>query len=140
MAPRLLVAFGSDRLGSVPGVGAVTVDVVLSEVGDVRRFRSAEQVIAYAGLAPGQRESAGKTKHLGISKEGSPLFRWALVEAAWRLVRYSPRWARIHEQLRRRRGKKKAIVGVARRLLTVLVAVWRDGAAYDPLGRAAAAR
>jgi transposase len=127
-------------LGSVPGVGAVTVDVVLSEVGDVRRFRSAKQVVAYAGLAPGQRESAGKTKELGISKEGSRLLRWALVEAAWRLVRFSPRWARIHDQLRRRRGKKKAIVAVARRLLTVLVAVWRDGATYDPLGRSTAAR
>lgn len=124
-------------LVSIPGVGALTADVVLCEIGDIRRFRSVKQVVAYAGLAPGQRESAGRTKQLGITKQGSRLLRWAVVEAAWRLIRRSPRWAAIHEQIRRRRGKKKATVAIARRLLTVMAAVWRDGRAYDPLGRAA---
>src|SRR5205823_3699464 len=53
-------------LSSVPGVGPVTVDVVISEVADVRRFRSVKDVVAYAGLAPGFRESAGKRQALGI--------------------------------------------------------------------------
>jgi transposase len=126
-------------LASIPGVGAVTVDVALSELGDIGRFRSAKQVAAYAGLVPGQRESAGKVKQLGLTKQGSRLLRWALVEAAWRLVRRSPRWQAVFERLKKRRGAKKAIVAIARRLLTVMVAVWRSGAAYDPLGRPAAA-
>jgi transposase len=117
-------------LESIPGVGAVTVDVVLAEVGDVQRFRSEKRVASYAGLAPGQRESAGRSKELGISKEGSRLLRWALVEAAWRLVRHSQRWQRVYEQLCKRRGKKKAIVAVARRLLGVMVALLRSGQAY----------
>jgi transposase len=117
-------------LATIPEVGPVTIDVVVSEVGDVRRFRSAKQVTAYAGLAPGRRESAGKSKDLGITKEGSRRLRWALVEAAWRIVRRSPRWQTIYEQLWRRRGKKKAVVAVARRLLTVMVALLRSGQSY----------
>jgi hypothetical protein len=67
---------GPRGLESIPGVGDMTVDVVISEVGDVRRFRSAKRVSAYAGLAPGQRESAGRSKSLGITKEGSRLLRF----------------------------------------------------------------
>ena len=119
-----------DVLGSIPAVGPVTVDIVLSELGEVGRFRSAKQVAAYAGLAPGQRASAGRSKELGISKEGSPLLRWALVEAAWRLVRKSRRWGAVFEGLAKRRGRKKAIVAVARRLLGVMVALLRTGQRY----------
>jgi len=120
-------------LGSVPSVGTVTVDVVLSELADVQRFPSAKDAVAYAGLAPGFRESAGKRRNLPISKEGSRLLRWALVEAAWRLVRLSNKWRSVFEKLSQRRGKRKAIVAVARRLLTILVAVWRSGSCYRPV-------
>ncbi len=117
-------------LRSVPGIGVVTVDIILSEIGDIHRFRSLKEVAAYAGLVPGRRESAGKTKELGITKDGSRLLRWAMVEAAWRLVRRSSRWRYVFEQLQKRRGRKKAIVAVARRLLGVVVAVWRKGEKY----------
>jgi transposase len=112
-------------------VGTVTVDVVVSELGDVRRFRSAKQVCAYAGLAPGQRESAGRSKQLGITKEGSALLRWVLIEAAWQLVYRTRRWGAVFETLARRTGKKKAIVAVARRLLCVMVSLLRSGRAYQ---------
>ncbi len=65
-------------LASVPEVGPVTTDVILSEAGDVRRFRGSKRIVAYAGLDPGIRESAGKGKQLSITKEGSRLLRWAL--------------------------------------------------------------
>ena len=118
-------------LQTIPGVGTVTVDVVVSELGDVRRFRSAKQVCAYAGLVPGQRESAGHSKQLGITKEGSKLLRWVLVEAAWQLVYRTNRWKAIFEALARRMGKKKAIVAVARRLLCVMFSMLRSGRGYQ---------
>lgn len=117
-------------LSSIPYVGPVTVDVVVSELGDIRRFRSAKRVTAYAGLAPGRRESAGHSKELGITKEGSRLLRWALVESSWRLVSHSRRWQRIFANLAQRRGRKRAVVAVARRLLTVMVALLRSGQRY----------
>jgi transposase len=119
-------------LATMPEVGCVTTDVVLSETGDVRRFRGAKRIVAYAGLDPGFRESAGKGKQLSITKEGSRLLRWALIETAWRLVGKTARWRRLFEQLRASTGhKKKAIVGVARRVLCVMYAMLRDGKAYQ---------
>jgi len=117
-------------LASMPQVGATTIDIVISELGDVGRFSSIKKVVAYAGLAPVQRESAGKRKELGISKQGSGLLRWALVEASWRLVRHSRRWGTAFEKLFKRRGKKKAIVAIARRVLGVMVALMRSGQKY----------
>jgi transposase len=117
-------------LRSIPGVGEVTSEVVLAELGDVRRFRSAKQAVAYAGLAPGWRESAGKRKDLPIEKKGSRLLRWTLVESAWLVVRYNPRWRSLFERLAARTGKKKAITAIARRLLSVMVAILRSREPY----------
>ena len=109
----------------------MTIDVVLSELGDWRRFRSAKRAISFAGLDPGYRESDGKGKRLSITKEGSRYLRWALIETAWRLVRKYARWRHIFQTLEKNTGsKKKAIVGVARRLLCVMFAMLRDGQAY----------
>ena len=117
-------------LKSIPCVGDVTVDIVLAEVGDVRRFSSQRKATAYAGLAPGIRESAGKRKELGITKTGSKLLRWALVEAAWRLVGRTRRWGLLYHRLRDRCGAKKAIVAVARRLWCVMVSMMHKGERY----------
>ncbi len=117
-------------LGTIPGVGAVTVDVIVSELGDISRFKNARAVTAYAGLAPGVRQSAGKSKEMGISKQGSGLLRWALVESAWRLVARSGRWKVVYEGIKKRRGGKKAIVAVARRLLGVMVAMLKTRSPY----------
>ncbi len=121
------------KLATIRGVGPVTIDVVVSELGDVSRFPSSKAVTAYAGLAPAVRQSAGKGKNLGITKEGSPLLRWALVEASWRVIRQSMAWERIYERIKKRAGGKKAIVAVARRLLCVMYAMVRDGTNYDLL-------
>lgn len=118
-------------LATMPGMGPVTIDVVLSELGDVRRFRSQKQVAAYAGLAPGIRQSAGRTKQQGITKEGSRMLRWAMVELSWRMVRQTRRWGLVYEKLKQRRGAKKAIVAVARRLLGVVVSLLRSGRQYS---------
>lgn len=119
-------------LHTIPGVGTVTVEAFLSEVGDVRRFGSQKQVAAYAGLSPGQRESAGKVKELNITHRGSRLLRWALNQAAWQLVRRDLRWRMIFEGIAKRRGKKKAITAISRRLLCVMVSMVQRGERYRP--------
>lgn len=118
-------------LETMPGMGPVTIDTILCELGDVRRFRAQRQVTAYAGLAPGIRQSASRTKQLGITKEGSRLLRWALVELAWRVVGKTRRWGLVYERLKQRRGAKRAIVAIARRLLGVIVAMLRSGKRYS---------
>jgi transposase len=117
-------------LASIPCVGAVTIDIVLAELGDVRRFKNAKQVAAYAGLAPRVRESADRRKDGGITKEGSGLLRWALIQTAWRAVGKTRRWGLAYEKLQRRKGGKRAIVAIARRLLAVMVSLLRRGERY----------
>jgi len=118
-------------LDSIPQIGPVTIDVILSELGDWRRFGSAKAAVAYAGLDPGVRQSAGKRLDMHISKEGSRILRWALIEAAWRLVAHLPRWRRLFEKLHANTGsKKKAIVGVARHLLCAMFSMLQAGQAY----------
>ena len=109
----------------------MTAEVVLSELGDISRFRNAKTVCAYAGLVPVVRQSGEKkSKDLKITKQGSGLLRWALVEAAWRLVRESPKWAALFARLRHRSGKKRALVAVARKLICVLYAMLRTSTPY----------
>jgi len=119
-----------ELLQSIPGVGTVTTEVVLSELADPKRFRAGKCAVAYAGMAPGQRESAGKKKELHIERTGSKMLRWVLVEAAWQLVRRTGRWRVIFERLSARIGRKKAIVAMARRLLGVMMALLKSGQPY----------
>jgi transposase len=122
-------------LDTMPLIGPVTIDVVLSELGDWRRFGSQKAVTAFGGLDPGFRKSADKCLELHISKEGSRLLRWALIQAAWRLVIRSPRWRQMFERLRINTGsRKKAIVGVARHLLCTMFAMLQSGRPYEMLG------
>jgi transposase len=118
-------------LQTAPGVGLVTAEVVLSELGDVSRFRNAKTVCASAGLVPAVRQSGEKkSQDLRITKEGSGLLRWALVAAAWRLVRQSPKGAARFARLRQRGGQKRALVAVARKLLCVLDALLKTSTPY----------
>ena len=118
-------------LETAPAVGFVTAEVILSELGDVSRFRNAKAVCAYAGLAPVVKQSGGKrSKDLCISKQGSGLLRWALVESAWRLTSSSLRWSALFARFKARGGNKRAIVALARRLLCVLYAMLRTSTPY----------
>jgi len=118
-------------LKTIPGVGPTTIEIFLAELADVRRFGSQKKVTAYAGLAPGQRESGGRCKALGITHTGSGLLRWVLNQASWQLVRRDARWQRIFEALAKRRGKTerdqggsvKAITAVSRRLLCLMTSM-----------------
>lgn len=104
----------------------------MSEVGTIRHYGSQRKATAYTGLVPGIRESASKTKQLGITKEGSRFLRMILVETAWRLFLRTRCWMTVYEKLKARRGAKKAIVAVARRVWCVMVSVLQSGQKYHP--------
>jgi transposase len=117
---------------SVVGVGETTASILQAELGsDLSRFPSQKEVAAYAGLVPGRRESAGKAKDLPITKQGSRLLRWGMIQAAWVAVRWSRKWSAVHQQLSKRRGKKRSIIAVARRLLCTVAAVVKNQTPYD---------
>ncbi len=127
------------RLMSVPGVGPVTALRFAAAIDDVSRFRSAHWLESYVGLVPGEQQSSERQHRLGITKAGSTRLRWALVQAAWSARNTRPDdpmviWSR---EVEKRRGKKVAIVALARKLAGILFALWRDQSVYDPLKGAA---
>ena len=117
-------------LASMPGVGFATIEVILAELGDWRRFKNGAAVVAFAGLDPGVRSSDETRHNLRISKSGSPQLRWILIQLAHRVKRRSARWEAIYGKLLKRMGNKKATCALARRLLVTIYAMLREGKAY----------
>ena len=124
------------RLMTVPGVGPLTALRFVAALDDVTRFESAHQVESYLGLVPGESSSSERQQRLSITKAGPRALRWVLVQAAWALHLRCRRpeaiplqlWAHRIEQ---RRGRRTAIIALARKLAGILFALWRDGSVYE---------
>jgi len=117
---------------SVPGLGPISVAIILGETGDLRSYPSAEAVIKLAGynlyrIASGA--FRGKTR---ISKRGRPLLRHQLFLAALRLGRRGGPLEDFHDRLRTRKAGPQVAVGGCRKLLRLLFALVRDGQTYEP--------
>lgn len=118
-------------LKSIPGVGTITAYILVSEIGDPKRFPSGKKMAAYLGLVPSLYQS-GNTKRLGsITKLGSPYARWMLVQTAHRLVRSDINTKLFYQTLSLRRGKKKAIVAVARKIVELSYRLLIDNRKYE---------
>jgi transposase len=112
------------------GLGKLTSVTVSREVCDWRRFHNRRQVSSYTGLCPGEYSSGGKRMQGSVNKHGNPRRRSALVELAWRLVRFQPQYPPVSQRLgvlakgarATKAARKKAIVAVARQLA---VDLWR---------------
>ena len=125
-----------DRLDEIPGIGRRTAETLLAEIGlDMSRFPSAEHLSSWAGLCPGNNESAGK-RYSGKTRRGSPWLKSALVEAAWAAIRVKKSyfWAQ-YLRLKGRRGAKKAVVAVAHSILVIAYNLLQRGSDYRDLGR-----
>ena len=123
------------RLETIPGVGRRVAEIVAAELGlDVARFPSAGHLAAWAGLAPGNHESAGK-RLSGKARKGSPALRTALVEAAQAAARTKATYlAAQYRRLAPRRGQKRAVVAVAHTILVIIYHLLRDQTSYRELG------
>ncbi len=124
-------------LDSIPGVGRVTAEILLAEIGtDMSRFPSAAHLASWAGLAPGQHESAGKRTR-GTTRKGSPWLRGALVEAAHAISHTKDTALKArYQRIRGRRGGKRACVAIARSILETAFYLLARAESYrepDPL-------
>lgn len=106
----------------------------MTSIDDPHRFDTGRQVSADTGLIPEQRQS-GQTKRLGaITKRGSRLWRGALVEIAWMLLRFNPWALEVYNRIyaRQKTRKKTAIVAVARKLLVCCWAMLKHNQPWNP--------
>src|SRR5438552_3451310 len=112
------------------GLGKMTSVIIDREIGDWRRFNNRRQIASYTGLCPGEYSSGQKRLQGCVTKHGNPRLRAALVELAWRLVRFQPNYSAVRKwkgrlrkgQLTTGAARKKAIVALARQLA---VDLWR---------------
>jgi len=124
------------RLTTLPGIGPITASAYVAALDDAGRFGGAAQVASYLGLVPREYSSGAQQRRGHVMRSAHPYVQALLGQAAWRIVRVKdPRTAALRtwaDAIARRRGKKIAIVALARRLARVLFAMWRDEVAYDP--------
>lgn len=121
-----------DLLDSIPGIDKVAASTILAEIGtDMSKFKTAEHICSWAGLSPGNNESAGKKKRVSVNK-GNPYIKSILCEVAWVITRqkksYLCAW---YWKMRQRKGHKKAIVALARKLLVIIYTMLKTDTMYD---------
>jgi len=122
----------AQRLMTHPGVGPLTALAFVLIIGKAERFQCGKQIASYLGLVPLEK-SSGNRRRLGhITKQGSSMVRFLLVEAAQVTVRSLPEWRKKYAHLMMRRGRKIAKVAMARRLAVALYWMWRKGWNYEP--------
>ena len=124
-----------EKLDAIPGIDRRVAEVLLAEIGpDVTPFPSDAHLASWAGICPGNNESAGK-KRSGKTTKGSRWLRQALVQAAWAASHKKDSYFQAHARnLMRRRGRKRGLVAVAHSLLTVIYHMLKEGTAYRDLG------
>ena len=105
---------------SLTGVDVYTALLIRSEIGNISRFPDYRRLVSWAGLAPSLHQSGSVEIRGGITKQGSRMLRWAMVEAAWVAVRHDERRRGFYERVKRRRGSGKAVVAVACKMLKVI--------------------
>ena len=108
-------------LKTIPGVGDVTARTLLSEIGDIARFKTAKSLGCYSGLVPKQRQSGESMRSMGLTKEGSAHIRGVMVQAAWIAIRRDPALMDFFDELKARKNAQVAICAVARKLV---IAAW----------------
>jgi transposase len=124
-----------EQLDAIPGVDRRVAEVLMAEIGpDMTPFPSDAHLASWAGISPGNNESAGK-KRSGKTTKGSRWLRQALVQAAWAASHKKDSYFQAHARnLMHRRGRKRGLVAVAHSLLTVIYHMLKEGTNYRDLG------
>jgi len=122
-------------LQTIPGVGERVAEVIVSEIGvDMSRFPSHRHLSSWAGMCPGNNESAGKRKS-GKTTKGSPYLRGALTQAAWAASHTKLTYLSAqYKKLVMRRGKRKALVAVGHSILVIAYHILKERSNYRELG------
>jgi len=122
-------------LCTIPGIAELAAKTILAEIGtDMSRFPTAGHLLAWAGLCPGQNESAGKRKSSRLRK-GSPWLKTLMVQCGWAAARKKDSYYKAQfNRLRGRHGGKKAVCAVAASMLTAIYHMLKNGTEHHDLG------
>ena len=119
------------RLKTIPGVGDLSALMLIAELGDITRFKSARHVAGYIGIVP-RLYASSDVRRLGhITKQGPGLLRRILVQDAWMAIRTSGAFRTRYNRILKRRGKKAAIIAIARTIAEIAFHVLREKTEFD---------
>ena len=119
-----------ELLTSIPGVGILSAMEVLVELQDVTRFATADQIAAFLGLTPSQYSSGQHVRMGKITHAGNHRLRTRMVECSWIAIKKDPFLHKTYEEIKKRRGAKRAIVAVSRKLIIRIRRILLDGVTY----------
>lgn len=119
-------------LMTMPGIDYVTALTIMAEIVNVKRFSTPWKLVSYSGLAPSRRESGQQNSSIGmrITKQGSKILRYAMVEAANTALRDDERLGRFYKRIAERRGPQKARVATAKEMLVIIWHMLSNNEAY----------
>ena len=132
MAP---FAEARDRFDTIPGIGKRNAEIIVAEIGiDMAQFPTPAHLASWAGLCPGNNESAGKHKSTK-TRSGNPWLTSALVEASWSAVRTRNCYLGVRfRRIAKRRGEQRALIAIAHTILTICWHLLIDETTYTELG------
>lgn len=112
-------------LSTIPGIGKYSALLIFSEIVDIKRFPNGKKLASYVGLVPTFRQSGNSARYDRISKQGSRIMRWCLVECTHAHLRFCRNSviSKFYNRVYRRKGGKKATVAAARKLIDVIYSV-----------------
>lgn len=116
---------------SAPGVGAICARILSNALGNLSEFDNERQLFSYTGLTPGEYSSGDKTQRGSITKQGNRHLCSVLIEIAWRAIEQDSNLQSCFAQISARRGSKRAIVAVARKLVGRIRAAFRHQVLYQ---------
>ena len=117
-------------LRSVPGIADILSMAIRYEIDDIERFVSSKKLCSYAGLVPSTYSTGGITYQGRITKQGNRWLRWALVEAAHSAISSDLGLKQFYNKIAAKRGKNRAKIAVARKLLEIIYCVWKQKRPY----------
>ncbi len=115
---------------SVPGVGPVVARALANELGDTLQFNNERRLFSFVGMTPSEHSSGEHVRQGHISRQGSAFVRKLLVQVAWKAIKLDPSLREVFERISLRAGKKRAIIGVARRIIGRIRACFKNGTLY----------
>jgi transposase len=118
------------NLMSIPGIRKAFALLIVSEIDDIKRFRTDKKLHAYAGLVPSTYSSGGHTFHGRIIKAANKYLRWSMVEAVWPAIQKDAGLNQFYRRIAGRKGANPAKVATARRLLTIVYKILKENREY----------
>lgn len=122
-----------ELLMSIPGIGWLTGLALYLEIVDISRFKSPKKLYSYTGLIPGVHQSGEVQRGGKLTKQGNSLIRWMIVEDAWRAVSCDKYYGSLYDRHKKKIGKTRAILPVARALLYAVYQVWSKERRYEEI-------